>query len=149
MAHHPVRFYDLNAAYGEFSNFHAAPVTLDGHVWRTSEHYFQAQKFISDEKHYRHILGLATPREVFNYARAHKSSVRDDWAQVKDKVMLKACMAKFSQHPHLRDLLLSTGDRVLIEHTENDAYWGDGGDGSGRNRLGMTLMDVRRRLKHH
>ena len=149
MAHYPIYFYELDGPYGEFGNFYPAPIALDGHIWPTSEHYFQAQKYISNEKHYRNILRLVTPREAFDYAKAHKYSVRSDWAQEKDRVMFKVCMAKFSQHPHLKHLLLSTGHRILIEHTENDSYWGDGGDGSGRNQLGITLMEVRQRLKHH
>ncbi|HEY6175907.1 MAG TPA: NADAR domain-containing protein [Kofleriaceae bacterium] len=36
---------------------------------------------------------------------------------------------------------------TLIEHTENDDFWGDGGDGSGRNELGRILMAVRQRLR--
>jgi predicted NAD-dependent protein-ADP-ribosyltransferase YbiA (DUF1768 family) len=43
--------------------------------------------------------------------------------------------------------LLATGDADLIEHTATDAYWGDGGDGSGRNMLGKILMEVRARLR--
>ena len=35
----------------------------------------------------------------------------------------------------------------LVEHTENDAFWGDGGDGGGRNELGRVLMAVRERLR--
>ncbi|CAF1495664.1 unnamed protein product, partial [Rotaria sordida] len=54
--------------------------------------------------------------------------------------MFKGCLTKFQQHPKLKQLLLSTGDRTLVEHTINDSYWGDGGDGSGRNQLGITLM---------
>ncbi|CAF4838482.1 unnamed protein product [Rotaria socialis] len=54
--------------------------------------------------------------------------------------MLKACMAKFEQHFRLRELLLSTGNRQLVEHTTKDSYWADGGDGSGRNQLGITLV---------
>ena len=42
-----------------------------------------------------------------------------------------------------RALLLATGDAKLVEHTENDDYWGDGGDGRGKNMLGRILMDVR------
>jgi ribA/ribD-fused uncharacterized protein len=120
MAHTPIYFYDLDEPFGEFGNFYPAPIELDGHTWPTTEHYFQAQKFVSHEKHYKHILRLDNPREAFEYAQAHKSSVRSDWAHVKDDVMLKACMAKFSQHPHLKHLLLSTGHRILIEHTKND-----------------------------
>jgi ribA/ribD-fused uncharacterized protein len=61
--------------------------------------------------------------------------------------MLDAVKAKFSQHSDLQTLLLETGEATLIEHTENDAYWGDGGDGKGKNKLGKILMKVRDELK--
>ncbi|MRR38310.1 DUF1768 domain-containing protein, partial [bacterium] len=51
------------------------------------------------------------------------------------------------QHPGLKSLLLSTGNSALVEHTRNDRYWGDGGDGSGRNRLGHLLMELREQLR--
>jgi N-glycosidase YbiA len=44
-------------------------------------------------------------------------------------------------------LLLGTGEAKLIEHTENDDFWGDGDDGSGRNELGRVLMAVRKCLR--
>ena len=50
---------------------------------------------------------------------------------------------KFTQHPALLELLLSTGTKKIVEHTVNDSYWGDGGDGSGKNRLGAILMELR------
>lgn len=43
----------------------------------------------------------------------------------------------------MKEILLSTGNAILVEHTEKDNYWGDGGDGSGKNRLGKILMKVR------
>ncbi|CAF4219930.1 unnamed protein product, partial [Adineta steineri] len=130
-------------------NFYPAPIQLDGYTWPTVEHYFQAQKFVSNEMHFKNILGLATPREAFDYVRTYKSLRRSDWENVKDDIMFKACLAKFQQHPKLKELLLSTGDRTLIEHTKNDSYWGDGGDGTGRNQLGITLMKVRDYLNNH
>lgn len=57
--------------------------------------------------------------------------------------MRTAVRAKFEQYDDLRDFLLSTADAKIIEHTANDSYWGDGGDGSGRNMLGRILMDLR------
>jgi predicted NAD-dependent protein-ADP-ribosyltransferase YbiA (DUF1768 family) len=47
----------------------------------------------------------------------------------------------------LREVLLGTGDAVLVEHTENDSYRGDGGDGRGRNVLGRIFMRVRAKLR--
>ncbi len=60
--------------------------------------------------------------------------------------MLEALRAKFTQHPNLRAALLATGSARLVEHTANDAYWGDGGDGHGKNRLGALLEQVRDEL---
>ncbi len=62
-------------------------------------------------------------------------------------MQLEALRAKLTQHADLRALLLGTGEAPLIEHTANDAYWGDGGDGSGKNRLGALLMRVREELR--
>ncbi|CAF1478763.1 unnamed protein product [Rotaria magnacalcarata] len=147
MANTPIHFYHHHEPFGEFSNFYPASIELDGYVWPTTEHYFQAQKYISDETHFKNVLQLATPREAYNYVRTYKSAVRSDWENVKDDVMFIACLAKFQQHPKLKELLLSTQDRTLVEHTTNDFYWGDGGDGSGKNQLGITLMKVRDYLK--
>ncbi len=61
--------------------------------------------------------------------------------------MRRAIAEKVRQHQAVRDVLLSTGDSLLVEHTPRDSYWGDGGDGSGKNMLGKILMEVRRKLR--
>lgn len=61
--------------------------------------------------------------------------------------MRKAVRAKFTQHWVLLEQLLATGAAQLIEHTKNDSYWGDGGDGRGQNMLGRILMEIRSELK--
>ena len=63
--------------------------------------------------------------------------------------MREALAAKFAQHLALRSLLLQSADAELIEHTRNDSYWGDDGDGSGRNRLGQLLMELRAKLRNN
>ena len=68
-----------------------------------------------------------------------------DLLSVKD--MRRALLAKFTQHDDLRAVLLGTGEADLVEHTASDAYWGDGGDGTGKNRLGHILMRVRAELR--
>ena len=60
-------------------------------------------------------------------------------------MMYVALYAKFTQHGELKRLL-GTGDRLLVEHTERDRYWGDGGDGRGGNHLGKLLMKLRKEL---
>ena len=77
--------------------------------------------------------------------------MRPDWEDVKEKVMKEGLKLKFRQNPHLLERLMSTGNRIIYQHTEYNDYWGDGGGlGRGKNRLGVLLMEVReefRRLK--
>ncbi|TKC99454.1 NADAR family protein [Polyangium fumosum] len=137
-----LRFYSVQDAYGEFSNFAPYPVFLDKKRWPTSEHYFQAQKFL-DPKVQERVRCASTPLLAARLGRDRRQKLRADWESVKVSVMRRAVEAKFRQHDDLAKLLLSTADAPLIEHTDTDSFWGDGGDGSGKNMLGRILMDVR------
>ncbi len=141
-----VHFYSVHDAFGEFSNFAPFPIALDGERWPTSEHYFQAQKF-KDLAYRQKIRKTNSPMQAARLGRDRKQKLRRDWESVKVGVMRSAVRAKFAQHADLLALLLSTGDAKLVEHTENDDYWGDGGDGSGKNMLGRILMEVREELQ--
>lgn len=141
-----IHFYGVDAEYGGFSNFSPHPVVLNGKTWPTSEHYFQAQKFAGtpDEEEVR----LAkSPMIAARMGRSRKRPLGKDWEAAKGRIMHEAVLAKFAQHADLRETLLGTGDSKIVEHTENDAYWGDGGDGSGKNMLGQILMRVREELR--
>jgi hypothetical protein len=140
-----ILFYRQNDAYGEFSNFSPHPFELDGKVWPTSEHYFQAKKFAGTE-HEETVRNAKTPSMAAKLGRSRSLPLRADWEAVKEDVMREALRAKFDQHPKLKSLLLSTGDAELIEHTRNDRYWADGGDGTGKNRLGILLIELRAQL---
>jgi hypothetical protein len=56
---------------------------------------------------------------------------------------LKAVLRKFETHADIREVLLSTGNELIVENAPGDYYWGCGADGSGKNRLGQILMEVR------
>ena len=141
----PIRFYNSDEPYYEFTNFYKVMIKVDGELWPTTEHYFQAQKFVGTP-YVEYIRRLSRAREAFEFARIPGVSHwrRNDWENVKIDIMKKALLAKFSQHPYdLCRLLLGTRKRKLIEHSPHDSFWGDGGDGSGRNELGKLLMDIR------
>jgi len=141
----PLHFYSVKDDYGEFSNFSPSPIHLKDRVWPTVEHYFQAQKFAGTE-HEEQIRLTDSPMIAARMGRSRARPLRKDWERVKDDVMREALQAKFTQHSRLRSLLVSTGKRPLVEHTKNDRYWADGGDGKGRNRLGELLMELRAEL---
>ncbi|MDB5034311.1 MAG: Swarming motility protein ybiA [Chlorobi bacterium] len=141
-----IRFYGTKDAHGCFSNFAAYPIEIDGKVWPTSEHYFQGSKF-PGTGHDEEIRLTPSPMIAARKGRDRKRPLRPDWEAVRDEVMLVAVRTKFRQHPELAATLLDTGDAEIIEHTKRDSYWGDGGDGSGRNMLGRILMRVRDELR--
>jgi ribA/ribD-fused uncharacterized protein len=141
-----VRFYRIDEEYGCFSNFAAYPLFLSGSEWPTSEHYFQAQKF-SGTEHEEAVRLAQTPMIAARMGRDRTKPLRPDWEQVKDDIMRAAVLAKFQQHEDIREILMATGDAKIVEHTTNDAYWGDGGDGKGKNMLGRILMEVREHFR--
>jgi len=141
-----IRFYQVNAPFGCFSNFSAQPVELASRVWPTTEHYFQAQKF-AGTAHEDEVRRAKSPMLAARMGRSRQRPLRRDWEQVKDSVMRAAVEAKVRQHADVRAALLGTGEEPLVEDTTNDRYWGCGTDGTGRNRLGQILMEVRAALR--
>jgi N-glycosidase YbiA len=128
------------------SNFAAYPIRIEGRIWPTSEHYFQAQKF-TDADYQETIRTTKSPMIAARLGRSREVPIKPNWDAIKDDVMRVAVRAKFTQHPEIRKALLDTADATLVEHTRNDRYWGDGGDGTGKNMLGIILMEVRDELK--
>lgn len=145
-----ILFYMPNEVpYGCFSNFYRAPLNVDGDVWPTSEHFFQAAKFFkTDPAWSSEIFNAKTPGEAAKKGRDRAHPLHPSWEAIKDDVMRAAVLTKFTQHPELQKILLNTGDAVLVEHTTNDCYWADGGSvGKGKNMLGIILMEVREAIQ--
>ena len=140
-----IYFYNVQDEYGCFSNFAIFPIKLKGKMWPTSEHYFQAQKFVG-KKNKNEIRKASSPMVAARKGRERKRKIRKDWEKIKESTMKDAIYAKFTQHDELKEVLLSTGSSTLVERTDKDLYWGDGGDGSGKNRLGILLMQLRDQL---
>jgi len=141
-----INFYYGNNPYGNFSNFFMYAITLNGKRWPTSEHYFQGQKFKTPQ-YQNKIRSVGSPMKAALLGRSRKEPLRRDWERVKDNIMRDAARAKPSQKSDLKEKLLGTGDALLVEHTVNDRYWCDGGDGSGKNMLGKILMEIRASLR--
>lgn len=144
-----ILFYEKNKPYYEFTNFQEGyPIFLDGKNWPTTEHYYQAQKF-SDTNIQEQIRNAKTAREVFDIGNnpAYKQFKRSNWNQISLKTMENAVRAKFNQHNKLKNILISTNDKILVENAgKNDTFYGAGADGYGENHLGRILMKIREEL---
>lgn len=141
-----IYFYRTTEEYGCFSNFSNHGFFLDGKYWPTSEHYFQAQKFMGTI-HEEEVRLAQSPMDAANMGRDRKKPLRNDWEEVKNDVMRRAVFCKFKTHKDICELLLSTGDEEIIEKTTHDYYWGCGIEGTGMNMLGKILMEVREKLR--
>lgn len=140
-----IRFYKVNDKYGCFSNFSKNPFILNGIVYQTAEHYFQSQKFEGTELE-KEIILAKTPMEAAILGRNKKNPLRNNWEEIKNNIMYDAVLGKFKQNEEIKNILLATGDSILIEATSNDYYWGEGNLKNGKNMLGEILMKIRNEL---
>lgn len=168
-----INFYEKGDNYFEFSNFYLAPVEIDGKSYLSSEHAYQASKFLGPDatdrskKYAEEIRKVNTPnksrilasqKRVGGYKwktdlnptieKYSDVKLRTDWESSKDNVMRLIVLAKFSQHSNLRSLLLNTNDAIIQENSPRDSYWGIGKDGKGNNMLGIILMETRDTLRN-
>lgn len=139
-----IKFYKSIPPYGYMNNFCKAKMTVYGRIWETVEHAYQAQKTLIPGE-INKIWAASSPREARNMGQLVQ--MRPDWDLIKDHVMKECVLAKFKQHPELAEQLLSTEDEELVEDSPIDWYWGCGKDGTGKNMLGKTLMQVRKELR--
>ncbi len=127
------------------SNFSAHKIVFDAVEYPTVEHAFHAQKF-SDETLRMQIRSCGSPLEAWTLARELKARRRNDWNNVKVGILTELIRAKIQQHTEVKDALLATGTEEIIEINPNDAFWGNGKDGTGLNHTGKILMLFRDEL---
>lgn len=144
-----IYFYKVWQPYGCFSNFSLHPIEIEGTEWPTVEHYYQSQKFVGseDEIIIPLIHAASTPEEAAALGRCSTRKLRSDWDIVKTDVMRAGVLKKFLTHTDIREVLLVTGDEILVENSPIDYFWGCGADKTGENHLGKILMSVREQIR--
>lgn len=145
-------FKRLNEPYGEFSNFYESVMKIDGIKYPTVEHYYQSKKFEGTvfEGYIRHQSSPMRAKKLA-YSDESKQYLQDDWERNKIQIMARGLFYKF-KNPALKNLLLSTGDAEILEHSAKDFFWGTEKDEydeptDGSNVLGKMLMELRNRLR--
>ncbi len=129
------------------SNFYPSPLIdpeMPDLVWRTLEHWYQANKASTLEDllwvHESESPGVAKKR-------GRRVELRSDWEEAKLDVMAMGLRLKFEPGSPLTFWLLETDPEELVEGNYwGDRYWGavrEDGDWSGHNHLGRLLMELR------
>lgn len=147
-----IRFCQPTGEYYFLSPLSAHPIKMvvDGqeYVFPTVEHYYQAMKFYASDKRFETIMGLKNPDDarLLTKTLEYKINRRKDFDKIKFDIMEKALYAKFKQNPDAAELLKSTGDTILIKSCPV-CYKCGFGEGSGMNRIGKVLMQIRAEIQ--
>lgn len=146
------------AAVGKscLSQWWPSPFEVDGHTFDTAEHYMMWGKamLFGDEKTATRILAAKHPKQAKDLGRQVRHFDQAIWEAHRYDIVVTGNTHKFGQHDDLREFLLGTGDRVLVEASPLDRIWGiglreddpraaDPAEWCGLNLLGFALGDVR------
>lgn len=148
-----IRFYRANEKpYGVLSNLYRRDVEFEGETFATGEHAYQAGKARKPEVR-KWLMSAPSPSLLAMAAHGlYYWDVAPGWSTSKFERMRGVLRAKFTQHADLRELLLSTGDARLVESAtvdnEVNRLWGEV-NGSGKNMLGVLLMEIREELRQN
>jgi len=148
-----VFFYEQD--FYVLSNFSAFKLRRRGFHFDTSEAAYHWEKFTSqgdpDDDRRKlirdSIITADSAHDAFGIARAHVRFVRLDWNEVKVRIMREILRMKVEQHEYVGRKLLATGQRVLVENSWRDDFWGWGPDRTGQNMLGKLWMEIRTELR--
>lgn len=138
-----VRFHGADGRFGFLSNFSEFGFLLNGVRWPTVEHFYQASKF-DDDAHKNRILYCDTPL-LAKRLGGELEGMRDDWVAIRVSVMQNGVFLKFQQNTEIAKRLCSIKGNI-IEVSKDDSFWGIGSDGTGENKLGQVLMNVRQKI---
>ncbi|MEP0266401.1 NADAR family protein [Dokdonia sp.] len=142
-----------------FSQWWTLDFEVGGTMYKTAEHWMMAEKarLFSDNEILEKIIKASHPNQVKKLGRKVSGFDPEIWDAHKYEIVKEGNYHKFSQHKNLKEFLINTGDRVLVEASPFDPVWGIGLDQNkpnvedpntwkGENLLGFALMEVRDRL---
>lgn len=146
-------FRKTDEAFGGLSNMAPGyPVRVNGVRVMTIEALYQASRFPHLPDVQRLIIDQHSPMTAKMVSKPHRKDSRADWDKVRITVMRWCLRLKLSQHwSKFSQLLLSTGDRAVVEDSKKDDFWGaipsNGDTLVGLNVLGRLLMELREEIK--
>lgn len=143
-----IAFHRTRAEYGGLSNMAAGySLNINNVIIPTAEHLYQACRFPNHPQVQYDIIHEPSPMTAKMIGRRNIALTRRDWDQVRFKIMQWVLEVKLFQNwETFGKLLLSTGNKHIVEKAPKDKVWGAVQDGDtfvGTNALGRLLMYVR------
>lgn len=138
------------------SQWYESEFEIDGRKFANCEQWMMFMKAVTfnDIEIAEEVMMTVDPKEIKALGRRVKNFEVDIWNAVADDIVFQGNVAKFSQNPELKELLLATGDKKFVECATYDPIWGIGMDittalqtpedqWKGTNRLGKAIMKAR------
>ena len=145
---------------GILSNFEKCYIKYKGHLFATTEQAFMWEKaiFFNDHEIASRILKEENPAKAKKLGREVKNFDDSKWSKVCYEIMYKINYEKYFQNTRLKNILLNTDDKMIIEANPRDTRWAiglsaeddrvlDESQWQGENLLGKVLMQIRDELK--
>ncbi|CAL9543421.1 hypothetical protein SUDANB58_04297 [Streptomyces sp. enrichment culture] len=145
---------------GCLSQWWPSPFTVDGVEYATAEHWMMACKarLFADAEAEARVLAAEHPAQAKREGRLVRGFDESVWERERFGIVVEGGVHKFAAHAGLREFLLNTGERVLVEASPVDRVWGiglaahdeaatDPRRWRGLNLLGFALMEARARLR--
>jgi hypothetical protein len=149
-----------------FSNFSSFAVRWKGRLWQTSEHAYQASRFMgknpspgccrvlplvkgelkSNPKVVEQVFKALSADAAYKIAQKALGGSFDDYGESDLKFMEDILRNKLCQNPYVMHKLLQTGKKKIVEDSPKDSFWGWGLDRKGRNELGKIWIKLRKEL---
>ena len=143
-----------------FSQWYPVNFSENGVIYNCAEQYMMAQKAIlfKDSEILKEIMNSSDPGQIKKLGRLVKNFDSKVWNENCRKIVEQGNYLKFSQNPKLKEFLLSTEDKILVEASPYDEIWGikmkkDNPDAKnpykwkGTNYLGFALTNIREKIK--
>jgi len=144
-----------------FSQWWNSPFTVDSIEYKTAEHWMMAHKALlfNDENIFNKIIAAKSPGEAKELGRNVQNFNEEEWNKKRFEIVIQGNIHKFSQNTNLKEFLINTNERILVEASPVDRIWGIGLTANsekannpklwnGINLLGFALMEVRDILKN-
>lgn len=151
--------HDHSISKSCLSQWYESSFELNNIEYKTAEHYMMAEKarLFRDNEIFNQIIAATHPGEAKKLGRQVKKFQQEKWLEHRFAIVVRGNLAKFSQNNPLKEFLLNTKKRILVEASPRDRIWGIGlGENNpnaadphkwrGENLLGFALMEVRNQL---
>lgn len=154
----PLFFFGSRGIHGALSQWYPSRFVVDDNRFENAETYMMYQKALlfQDAEAAQEILASQNPAQVKRLGRKIQGFDEQTWRDHRTKIVFAGNYAKFTQNDELRQLLLHTGERPLVEASPFDRIWGIGYSAEkaeanrqkwGLNLLGQVLGEVREVLR--